>query len=84
MGAEDLPPDRANRIADAVEDVERNVTSRRGFQHVSRDAYTDPDEQDRRDVIERKFEKLTEATLEQYRLYTGKSRSSQSTPRARR
>lgn len=64
MSADDLPSDRANRIADAVEDIERNVTRLREYRHLSREEYVAPDEQDRRDAIERKFEKLAEATLD--------------------
>lgn len=64
MGAEDLPPDRANRIADAVEAIERDLTSLRDYRRLSREEYVDPDEQDRRDAVERKFEKLTQATLD--------------------
>lgn len=64
MSSDEFPTDRANRIADAVEDIERNVTRLRSYQRLSREEYTAPDEQDRRDAIERKFEKLTEATLD--------------------
>jgi len=32
MSADDLPPDRANRIADAIEDIERNVIRLREYQ----------------------------------------------------
>lgn len=64
MTFDDLPDDRANRIADAVEDIERNVTRLRDFQELSRDAYAAPDEQDRRDAIERKFEKCAEAVVD--------------------
>jgi len=59
-----LPADRANRIADAVEEIEHNVSRLREFQHLSHEEYTDPAEQDRRDAIERKFVKLAEATLD--------------------
>lgn len=44
MTFDDLPDDRANRIADAVEDIERNVTRLRDFQELSRDVYAAPDE----------------------------------------
>lgn len=64
MTTDDVPPDRANRIADAVEDVERNVTRLRTYQHLSRDEYTAADEQDRRDAVERKFVKLTAAVVD--------------------
>lgn len=65
MGNDDpLPGDRANRIADAVEDIEQNVTRLRELQNLSRAEYMADDEQDRRDAVERKFEKLTEAVLD--------------------
>jgi uncharacterized protein YutE (UPF0331/DUF86 family) len=61
---DDLPADRANRIADAVETIERNVVRLREFQHLSRAEYTADGAQDRRDAIERKFEKMTEAMVD--------------------
>ena len=61
---DDLPADRANRIADAVEAIERNVVRLREFQHLSRAEYTADGAQDRRDAIERKFEKMTEAMVD--------------------
>ncbi len=61
MGADDLSADRANRIADAVEDIERNVTRLRTYQQLSRAEYSATGEQDRRDAIERKFEKLADS-----------------------
>ncbi len=64
MSSDDLPADRANRIADAVEDIERNVTRLRTHQRLSRDEYAAPGEQDPRDAIERKFEKLAEAVVD--------------------
>lgn len=64
MTETDLPADRANRIADAVEAIERDVTRLREYQHLSRAEYSAPGKQDRRDAIERKFEKLTQATLD--------------------
>lgn len=64
MTGDELPAQRANRIADAVEDIEQNLTRLRAFRHLSRKEYTASDEQDRRDAVERKFEKLTEATLD--------------------
>jgi len=64
MGADDLSADRANRIADAVEDIERNVTRLRTYQQLSRAEYSATGEQDRRDAIERKFEKLAEAVID--------------------
>jgi len=64
MTDETFPPDRANRIADAVETIERNVSQLRTHQQLSHDEYTRPGQQDRRDAIERKFVKLTEAMID--------------------
>lgn len=64
MTDETLPADRANRIADAVEAIERNVSQLRNHQQLSHEEYTSSDEQDRRDAIERKFVKLAEATVD--------------------
>jgi uncharacterized protein YutE (UPF0331/DUF86 family) len=64
MGDETLPADRANRIADAVEAIERNVSDLRAYRRLSREEYTSPTDRNRRDAIERKFVKLTEATLD--------------------
>lgn len=61
---DELPPDRANRIADAVEAIERDVLRLRELRGTSRDEYGDEDNQDLRDAVERKFEKLAEATLD--------------------
>jgi uncharacterized protein YutE (UPF0331/DUF86 family) len=61
---DEFPSDRANRIADGVEDIERNVSRLRELQALSRAEYTAEDEQDLRDAVERKFEKLTEAMLD--------------------
>lgn len=59
-----MPPDRANRIADAVEDIEQNVARLRDDQQLSRSEYTAAENYDLRNAVERKFEKLTEATLD--------------------
>ena len=61
---DELPPDRANRIADAVESIERDVVRLRELQAVTRQEYGADDAQDLRDAVERKFEKLAEATLD--------------------
>lgn len=61
---DDLPPDRANRIADAVESIERDVVRLRELQAISYEEYGADDNQDLRDAVERKFEKLAEATLD--------------------
>lgn len=59
-----LPSDKANRIADAIESIERNVTALRQKQSISRSVYTEDSNQDFRDSVERKFEKLAEAMLD--------------------
>ena len=59
-----MPPDRANRIADAVEDIEQNVARLRDDQQLSRSEYTAAENYDLRNAVERKFEKLAEATLD--------------------
>jgi hypothetical protein len=59
-----LPSDKVNRIAEAVESLERNVTALRQKQSISRSAYMNAGNQDLRDSVERKFEKLAEAMLD--------------------
>lgn len=59
-----LPSDKANRVAGAIESIERNVTALRRKQSISRSAYTQAGNQDFRDSVERKFEKLAEAMLD--------------------
>lgn len=61
---DELPADRANRIADAVESIERDVVRLRELQAISREEYGAEDNQDLRDAVERKFEKLAEATVD--------------------
>lgn len=61
---DEMPPERANRIADAVEDIEQNVSRLRDCQSVSRDEYKATGNHDLRDATERKFEKLAEAVLD--------------------
>ena len=64
MSESTLPVERANRLADAVEDIERNVTQLRSYQDLSLEEYRAPEGHERRDAIERKFVKLTEAMLD--------------------
>lgn len=64
MSRDSLSAARANRIADAVEAIEELVTQLQEHQELSHEEYTEPTAQDRRDAIERKFVKLTEATLD--------------------
>lgn len=59
-----LPSDKANRVAEAIESIERDVTALRRAQSQSRSEYESPDNRDRRDSVERKFEKLAEAMLD--------------------
>ena len=59
-----LPSDKANRVAEAIESIERNVTALRRAQSQSRSEYESPDNRDRRDSVEREFEKLAEAMLD--------------------
>lgn len=63
-GADRLPGDRANRIADGIEAIVTDVTRLRELQSLSRAEYKDPSEQDRRDSVERKFVKITAAVLD--------------------
>lgn len=62
--SDEMPAERANRIADAVEHIEANVSRLREIQTHSRTAYKADENQDLRDAVERKFEKVTEATLD--------------------
>lgn len=64
MDRGEMPPARANRIADAIEAIERDVTRLRELQELSLEEYTDQGNQDLRDAVERKFEKLAEATID--------------------
>lgn len=64
MGTDPLPSDRANRITEAIEDIEQNLAALREKQQLSRADYKASDKQDLRDAVERKFEKLAEAVLD--------------------
>jgi len=61
---EDLSAERAHRIADAVDEIERNVSRLQDLQPLSRSEYKADGKQDLRDATERKFEKTTEAVLD--------------------
>jgi uncharacterized protein YutE (UPF0331/DUF86 family) len=61
---DEIPAERATRIADAVEDIERNVSRLRELRELSREEYTSEENLDLRDATERKFEKLAEAVLD--------------------
>lgn len=65
MANEDsLPPDRAIRIATAIESIERDLNRLFDLQNGSLADYLDEGNQDTRDIVERRFETLTEATLD--------------------
>lgn len=59
-----MPPELANRIADAVEDIEQNIGDLQDLQDLSREAYRAEENQLQRDAAERKFEKLTAAVID--------------------
>lgn len=59
-----IAPKLANRIADAVEDIEQNITDLQELQDLSREEYQADENQLQRDAVERKFEKLTAAVID--------------------
>jgi uncharacterized protein YutE (UPF0331/DUF86 family) len=59
-----IAPELATRIADAVEDIEQNITDLQELQDLSREEYQADETQLQRDAVERKFEKLTAAVLD--------------------
>jgi uncharacterized protein YutE (UPF0331/DUF86 family) len=61
---DEMPAERATRIADAVEDIERNVQRLRERRSLTRSEYKSDENYDLRDATERKFEKLAEAVLD--------------------
>lgn len=61
---DDLSAERANRIADGLEAIERDLNRLRELQSLTIDDYTADGNQDVRAVVERRFETLTEATLD--------------------
>lgn len=63
-GGDDLSPEQATRIADAIEDIERNVSGLERYRSLSRAEYCTEDALDRREAVERKFEKLIAATVD--------------------
>lgn len=63
-GPEDMPGDRAHRIADAAEEIAANVSRLRELQSLSRTTYKDPEQQDLRDSVERKFVKMIAAAVD--------------------
>jgi uncharacterized protein YutE (UPF0331/DUF86 family) len=61
---EPMSPELANRIADAVEDIEQNIEDLHDLQGLSRAEYQAKENQLQRDAAERKFEKLTAAVID--------------------
>ena len=61
---DELSSERANRIADAVESIERNVSRLREVQSLDLEEYKSSANRELRDATERKFEKLIEAVLD--------------------
>lgn len=65
MTADDgLSPAQATRIADAVEDIETNVSRLRTYQELSREEYRASENREKREAVEREFEKLTAAVVD--------------------
>jgi uncharacterized protein YutE (UPF0331/DUF86 family) len=64
-----LAPERAERIVDKAEHVERSLTILAEKQSLSREAYLDDREQ--RDVVERRFVTMTQACVDMARLLLG-------------
>lgn len=62
MTADDLPGDRLNRILTAVDTIEESLGVLARKQHVSREEYTS--DSDTRDIVERRFVKMTEASID--------------------
>ncbi|GAB3685670.1 hypothetical protein GCM10028857_16530 [Salinarchaeum chitinilyticum] len=61
-----ISPERADRIVDKAEHVERSLTVLAEKQSISREAYLDDREQ--RDVVERRFVTMTQACIDVARL----------------
>jgi uncharacterized protein YutE (UPF0331/DUF86 family) len=64
MADEELRPEDAARIADAVESIERTVTRLRSVQSLSRAAYGGQENVETREAVERRFETLAAATID--------------------
>jgi uncharacterized protein YutE (UPF0331/DUF86 family) len=62
MTSESFPEDRLSRILDAVETIEESIGVLAGKQQLSRKEYKANPES--RDVVERRFVKMTEATID--------------------
>lgn len=62
MTADSFPDDRLNRILDAVETIEKSIGVLARKQRLDRTEYkTDPET---RDIVERRFVKMTEAAID--------------------
>lgn len=64
MTDDGLSPERATRLADAVDSIERNVSELRTYQELSRDEYRADENREKREAVERKFEKLIAASVD--------------------
>lgn len=62
MTTDGFPADRLSRILTAVETIEGSLGVLARKQRVSRDEYRT--DSDTRDIVERRFEKMTEATID--------------------
>lgn len=62
MTTDDVPADRLNRILDAVDTIEESIGVLAGKQRLSREEYKTDVET--RDVVERRFVKMTEAAID--------------------
>ncbi|MFC3959067.1 type VII toxin-antitoxin system HepT family RNase toxin [Halovivax cerinus] len=61
---EGLSAERATRIADAIEAIEQNVSGLERYRDLSRSEYRSDESTERREAVERKFEKLIAATVD--------------------
>lgn len=64
MADEELRPEDAARIADAVESIERTVARLRSAQSLSREEYDAQENIETREAVERRFETLTAAVID--------------------
>lgn len=62
MTTDDFPTDRLNRILTAVETIEESLGVLARKQRISRDEYES--DSDTRDIVERRFVKMTEASID--------------------
>ena len=62
MTTDDFPADRLNRILTAVETIEESLGVLARKQRLSRDEYKS--DSDTRDIVERRFVKMTEASID--------------------